>query len=194
MELICVLQFMVQLLMILMAYFHCWTRIQIRTQIQIPVLFRYYGKRIWIWICVSGNMFCMILCSHRGWNPSPNLNPSPAVEMSHYTVTVLICSLKEASFTAFSMVFFTHFNKYRHISKVKIKVDRLFRLIFVPCIYLHKRIWRWIRVVWFYSFAHVIYDSHLYFSGFILCWVILVPYRTTRQSKRIHWQNAQAGT
>ena len=47
------------------------------------------------------------------------------MEMSHYTVTVLIFSLKEASFTAFSMVFFTHFNKYRHISKVKIKVDRL---------------------------------------------------------------------
>ena len=80
-------------------------------------------------------MFCVILCSHRVWNPSPNLNPSPAVEMSHYTVTVLIFSLKEASFTAFSMVFITHLNKYRHISKVIIKVARLFRLIFVPCIY-----------------------------------------------------------
>ena len=34
----------------------------------------------------SGNMFCIILCSHRVWhkNPSPNLNPSPAVEMNHY--------------------------------------------------------------------------------------------------------------
>ena len=27
------------------------------------------------------NMFC--ICSHRVWNPSPNLNPSPAVEISH---------------------------------------------------------------------------------------------------------------
>ena len=31
------------------------------------------------------NMFCIILCSRRVWNPSPgpNLNPSPAVETSH---------------------------------------------------------------------------------------------------------------
>ena len=30
------------------------------------------------------NMFCIIPCSHRVWNlsPSPNLNPSPAVEIS----------------------------------------------------------------------------------------------------------------
>ena len=28
-------------------------------------------------------MFCIILCSHRVWNLSPNLNPSPAVEISH---------------------------------------------------------------------------------------------------------------
>ena len=30
-------------------------------------------------------MFCIILCSQSVWNqnPSPNLNPSPAVEMSH---------------------------------------------------------------------------------------------------------------
>ena len=37
--------------------------------------------QIWIW--VSGNMFCIILCSHRVWNPnrSPNLNA--VVEMSH---------------------------------------------------------------------------------------------------------------
>ena len=33
----------------------------------------------------SGNMFCIILCSHWVWNlsPSPNLNPSLAVEISH---------------------------------------------------------------------------------------------------------------
>ena len=70
----------------IMAYFHCRTWIQIRTQTQIPVLCRYYGKGIWIWIWISGNMFCIILCSHRVWNPSPslNLNPSPAVKLSHY--------------------------------------------------------------------------------------------------------------
>ena len=33
-------------------------------------------------------MFCIIQCSHRVWNPSLslNLNPSPAVEISHYEV------------------------------------------------------------------------------------------------------------
>ena len=56
------------------AHFHC------RTRTQIPVLCRYYGKEIRIWIWVSGNMFCIILCSHRVWNPSL----SPGVEMSHY--------------------------------------------------------------------------------------------------------------
>ena len=68
-----------------MAYFHCLTRIRMQTRTQIPVLCRYYGKVIQIWIWVSGNMFCMILCSHRVWNPnpSPNLNPSPAVEMNN---------------------------------------------------------------------------------------------------------------
>ena len=30
----------------IMAYFHCWTQIRIRTQTQIPVLCRYYGKGI----------------------------------------------------------------------------------------------------------------------------------------------------
>ena len=31
-----------------------------------------------------------ILCSHRVWNPSlsPNVNPSPAVEISHFNVIV----------------------------------------------------------------------------------------------------------
>ena len=28
-------------------------------------------------------MFCIILCSHRVWNPSPNPNPSLAAEVSH---------------------------------------------------------------------------------------------------------------
>ena len=43
--------------------FHCQIRIQIwiRTRTQIPVLCRYYGKGIQIW--VSGNMFCIIRCS-----------------------------------------------------------------------------------------------------------------------------------
>ena len=72
-----------------MAYFHCRARIWIRNWTQIPVLCRYYGKWIRIWIWVSGNMFCIILCSHRVWNPSlsPNLNPSPAVEITDYTTT-----------------------------------------------------------------------------------------------------------
>ena len=66
-----------------MAYFHCRTQIRIRIWTQIPVPCRYYGKGIWGG--VSGNVFCIILCSYRVWNPnpSPNLNPSPAVEMSH---------------------------------------------------------------------------------------------------------------
>ena len=36
-------------------------------------------------IQVSGKMYCIILCSHRVLNqtPSPNLNPIPAVEISH---------------------------------------------------------------------------------------------------------------
>ena len=72
-----------------MAYFHCRARIWIRNWTQIPVLCRYYGKWIRIWIWVSGNMFCIILCSHKVWNPSlsPNLNPSPAVEITDYTTT-----------------------------------------------------------------------------------------------------------
>ena len=37
-----------------MAYFHC--RIRIRTRARIPVLYKYYGKGIQIWIRVSGNM------------------------------------------------------------------------------------------------------------------------------------------
>ena len=42
-----------------------------------------FGKGIQIWILVSGNMFCIILCSHRVWNPSLNLNrgPSPNLAM-----------------------------------------------------------------------------------------------------------------
>ena len=75
-----------------LTYFHCRTQIRIRTRTQIPVLCRYYGKRIWIWIWVSGNMFCITLCSHRVWNPSltPNLNLSPAVEISHFSVHLYI--------------------------------------------------------------------------------------------------------
>ena len=36
-------------------------------------------------------MFCVILCSHRVWSRSlsPNLNPSPAVEISHKLSTDL---------------------------------------------------------------------------------------------------------
>ena len=81
----------------LMAYFHCRTRIRIQTRTRIPVLCRYCGKGIQIWIWVSGNMFCMILCSHRAWNPnpSPNLNPSPAVEMSPERCVHLPRTLRE---------------------------------------------------------------------------------------------------
>ena len=39
-----------KVLFALMAYFHCGTRIRIRTRTQIPVLCRYYGKGIGIWI------------------------------------------------------------------------------------------------------------------------------------------------
>ena len=61
---------------------HCWTWIWIRTRTQIPVVCRYYGKGIWIW--VSGNIFCVILCSCRDWNPSPNLSPNPSsMKISH---------------------------------------------------------------------------------------------------------------
>ena len=49
-------------------------------------------------LSLSGNMFCTILCSHRVWNPnpSPNLNPIPAVEISHhwkdpFTQYICIC-------------------------------------------------------------------------------------------------------
>ena len=42
-----------------------------------------FGKGFQIWIWFSGNMFCIILSSHRVWNLNPNLNPSPAVEISH---------------------------------------------------------------------------------------------------------------
>ena len=108
----------------IMAYFHCQTQIQIRTQIRIPVLRRIFplvqiqtlipwlkrdgdlslGWRsvpemdtVTIWerdpnpnlspSPYSGNMSCIILCSHRVWNPSTslNLNPSPALEISHKT-------------------------------------------------------------------------------------------------------------
>ena len=33
----------------------------------------------------SGNLFCVMLCSHSVWSPSPNLNPIPVVEINHYT-------------------------------------------------------------------------------------------------------------
>ena len=69
----------------IMGYFHCQTWIRIRTRTQIPVLCRYYrkGDRIWIW--VNKSMFCIIPCDHRVWNPnpSPNLNPSSTMEISH---------------------------------------------------------------------------------------------------------------
>ena len=67
-----------------MAYVHCRIRIRIRTGTQMPVLCRYYGKGILIWIWVSGNMFCIIPCNHRVWNPNPSLNRNPAVEISLY--------------------------------------------------------------------------------------------------------------
>ena len=41
---------------------------------------------IWIGVQVSGNMFCIILCVHRVWNPSLNLNPSLTVIISHKAV------------------------------------------------------------------------------------------------------------
>ena len=91
-----------------------------RTRTQILVLCRYYGKGIRIWIWVSGNILCIILCSHRVWNPSPspNLNPSPAAEMSQeiesvlskkqklgrgITVTFVVCTIVPRSWeTAYS--------------------------------------------------------------------------------------------
>ena len=44
-----------------------------------------FGTGIQILVPVSGNMFCIILCSHRVCNPSPNLNPAPVVEISYYS-------------------------------------------------------------------------------------------------------------
>ena len=59
-----------------MAYFHCQTRIRTRDtdSCTMQILWERDPK-----------MFCIILCSHRvcNPNPSPNLKPSPAVEMSH---------------------------------------------------------------------------------------------------------------
>ena len=45
------------------------------------------GKGIRIWFWVSGNMFCTTLCIRRVWNLSlsPKLNPSTALEISHYS-------------------------------------------------------------------------------------------------------------
>ena len=56
----------------LMAYFHCRTQIQIRTQTQIPnpMTTEYYGEH------VSTD-------SDSDRDPS-DLNPSPAMEISHY--------------------------------------------------------------------------------------------------------------
>ena len=82
-------------LLSVMAYFHRWTRIPIQTQTQIPVQCWYYGKGIKIWIWVSGNMFCIILCGHRVWNRnlSLNRNPSLAVEISYKKYILLCCKL-----------------------------------------------------------------------------------------------------
>ena len=98
----------------LWAYFHCQTRIWIRTRIPVVYSILPLVRTLIPWLkCMqqgwgsvpkmgtvtiwerdlnlsphSGNIFCIILCSHRYWNPSPspNLNPSPAVEISHYNV------------------------------------------------------------------------------------------------------------
>ena len=51
-------------------------------------------------------MFCIILCSHRVWNPSLNLNPRPAVENNHKgdpmhskTLRQEICSVEPCMFS-----------------------------------------------------------------------------------------------
>ena len=79
-----------------MAYFHCRTRIRTQDRflyyagLSIPkmgtvaIWQRNLNPNLILSLC-SGNMFCIILSNHRVWNPSPslNLNPSPAVEISH---------------------------------------------------------------------------------------------------------------
>ena len=45
-----------------------------------------FGEGIQILVEVSGNMFCLILCSHGVWSPSPSpsMNLSPAMEINNY--------------------------------------------------------------------------------------------------------------
>ena len=64
---------------------HCRIRTGIPTWTRIPVLYKYYGKRIRVWIWTNVKSFCTVVCNHRVWNPSlsPNLNPSAAVEINH---------------------------------------------------------------------------------------------------------------
>ena len=85
-----------------MAYFHCWTRTRI------PVPYKYYGKRIQISIRVSGNMFCIIPCSHRVWNPSPEFEfvseSGSGNKPSGWMLIVIICQWKSLIFTALFML------------------------------------------------------------------------------------------
>ena len=63
----------------LAADLHCQIRTRIPTRTRIPVLYKYYGKGIRIWIRTNVKSLCIVLCSHRVWNPSPCPNLSPAM-------------------------------------------------------------------------------------------------------------------
>ena len=61
----------------LVADLHCRILTRIPARTRIPVLCKYYGKGIRVWIRTNMKSFCTVLCSHRVWSPNPN--PSPAM-------------------------------------------------------------------------------------------------------------------
>ena len=60
--------------LLFMAYFYYRTRIPTLTRI--PVLYKYYGKGIRVWIRTNVKSFCTLLCNHMVWNPSPSPIPT----------------------------------------------------------------------------------------------------------------------
>ena len=64
-----------------MAYFHCQTRIQIRTRISNPMSTLYYAEHVSTDSDSDLDPFPTVFVLYRNPNPSPN--PSPALEISH---------------------------------------------------------------------------------------------------------------
>ena len=143
-----------------MAYFHCRTRIRIRTRI--PVLCRIFplvqirtlipwlkGIRIWVW--VSGNMFCITLCSHRVWNPSPSLslNPTPAVKISHNTYFCMVNNVHSPFGTFIEVCLMTFYISLIAIFEHWLYPIRCFREI---CIGIY---WTLHITVYFMSYLHL---------------------------------------